>query len=59
MPPVSEKLSAFSVNSERWTASRQGPWSVHRSAQRSQKSSVVASAISAANGVGGGRCDGP
>ena len=42
MPPVGANVSAFSVISERWTAARWGPVTVHLADQCRQNSSVDA-----------------
>ena len=46
MPPVGAKVSAFSVSSDRWTASCQVPSYVQRAAHSSQNASVFVSASS-------------
>ncbi len=58
MPPVGAKVSAFSVSSERWTASCQVPSYVQRAAHSSQNASVFVSASSGSIGSGVGWLDG-
>lgn len=54
IPPVGRYVSAFSVISERTTASRHGPWYVHRETHSSHSSRVAASCAMGSIASGGG-----
>ena len=59
MPPVGAKVSAFSVTSDRMTASSHSPSGRARAAHSAQKRSVCSSDDSGSTALGGGRCDEP